>query len=352
MYLQPNIALTFDDVIIQPGYSDISSRNSDEISTETVLCKDLPMKIPIVSANMDTITGGKMAKTMYEIGGYGIIHRFNTICAQGTELLEIPDKKGRLFSIGVGKDGILRLETICYGREVAAVCIDIAHGHCKAMVEQIKIVKAIFPKMPVIAGNIATTDGAICLIEAGADAIKVGIGPGSLCVTRQITGCGVPQLTAIIDIAKALDDLSYDIPIIADGGVKNSGDIIKALAGGASSVMIGSLLAGCLETPGDSFWIDEYTTRGEKVSREYKRYRGMASEQAQLDWKGYVSVVEGESTLAPASGSATTVIENLMKGVRSGMSYIGAKTIQELQEKAVFIRQTSAGYKESTAHRL
>jgi len=340
-------ALTFDDVIIQPGYSDISSRHNGEIDTSTLLCKDIEMGIPIVSANMDTITGGEMASAMSLLGGIGIIHRFSIFARQEQELKKVAPSRC-VFSIGVGKEGQSRCRYLVEyegGANPKAVCIDIAHGHCAAMFDQIRWVKRTYPGLKIIAGNVATARGALDLVEAGADAIKVGVGPGSLCSTRTVTGCGVPQFTAIKSISENLAHKNLTTPIIADGGVRNSGDIVKCLAIGASSVMLGSLLAGCNEAPGEPFSIP-----GD--DKKYKRYAGMASEEAQMNWKGYISTVEGESTFVPAIGPVKDVIDRLMRGVRSGMSYVGARTIKELQEKAVFIRQTSAGYIESTAHRL
>ena len=259
------------------------------------------------------------------------------------------DSKGRLLvgaAIGVTKDVMLRAEKLINaGADV--LVLDSAHGHSRNIIECLKKVKAAFPEMQVIAGNVATAEGTRALIEAGADCVKVGIGPGSICTTRVVSGIGVPQITAIMDAASVAEE--YDIPIIADGGIKYSGDIVKALAAGASVVMIGSMFAGCEESPGDT---EVYQ------GRQFKVYRGMGSLAAMA--KGSKDryfqenstklVPEGVEGRVPFRGSVSDTIFQMMGGLRSGMGYCGTPDIPSLQKNAEFIRITSAGLKESHPH--
>ncbi|RYZ72985.1 MAG: guanosine monophosphate reductase, partial [Proteobacteria bacterium] len=220
------------------------------------------------------------------------------------------------------------------------ITIDIAHGHSIQMMETMKWLKDLYPNIEIIAGNLAMPDAARDLIEAGADAIKVGIGPGSMCTTRIITGCGVPQLTAIALCAEIAD--SYGVPVIADGGIKTSGDIVKAFAAGASTVMLGSMLSGTLETPGE-------------LKNGRKQYRGMASKAAQVSWRGGVPegmAAEGESTMVNIKGHVKDVILEITGGIRSGMSYVNATAVSEMREKTMFMEMSSNGVSESRAHGL
>ena len=218
--------------------------------------------------------------------------------------------------------------------------IDIAHGHSVSMMETMEWIKSSFPTVQLIAGNIATPEGAEDLIRAGADAVKVGIGPGSMCTTRIITGCGVPQLTAIALCSEVA--ASFGVPVIADGGIRTSGDMVKALAAGASSVMLGSMLAGTIETPGE-------------IKSGHKQYRGMASKAAQVSWRGGVPTgmaAEGESTQVAIKGHVKDVILELTGGIRSGMSYINASTVAEIRDRARFMEMSPSGTRESHAHGL
>lgn len=471
--------LTFNDVLLEPKYSDIATRKA--LNTETQLSRRLSLNIPIISSNMDTVTEAPMAARMAELGGIGIIHRFLTIEDQVravsrvkrshnfviadpvtisvgstyadvrqamahhhvTSLLvvdanqrlcgivtprdllfedredapieelmtpferlickqlgpderidfeeakqifrqhrleklplidvdrqikglvtvkdiekrlqypnAVKDSRGRLLvgaAIGVKNDYLERTQALIKAG-VDVLVIDIAHGHSRYLIETLEHVKSEFPDVDVIAGNVATPAGTRDLIAAGADAIKVGIGGGSTCSTRIVTGSGVPQLTAILEccaVAKAAG-----IPVIGDGGVRNSGDMVKALAAGASSVMLGGLLAGCEESPGLTRIKD-----GQKI----KVYRGMASFDAALNRqtaeKGYQVdlddyVPEGVETVIPYKGHVREIIAQLMGGVRSGMSYLGAHTIGEMETNAEFIRMSGAGWNESTPHAL
>lgn len=335
--------MTFDDVLIVPAKSDVRSRRDPVLTSR--LTRQIEIETPVVSANMDTVTESKMAIAMHRLGAFGILHRFMSIDDQVKEVHAA--KAAGLSHIGasigvgvsIGDDYKQRAEAL-----VQAGCdvltIDIAHGHSVAMMEVMEWLKKFFPSIQLIAGNIATPEGAQDLINAGADAIKVGIGPGSMCTTRIITGCGVPQLTAIALCADVAD--RHGVPVIADGGIRTSGDVMKAFAAGASTVMLGSMLAGTLETPGE-------------IKGGRKQYRGMASKAAQVSWRGGVPegmAAEGESTQVAVKGHVKDVLLEITGGVRSGMSYINAATISEIRQKARFMEMTGAGVSESRAHGL
>ena len=466
--------LTFDDVLLVPKFSDITSRSQTNLSTK--LSRNISLNIPFVSANMDTVTESAMAVVMARAGGIGIIHRFLTIQEQANEVLKVKrsgsviienpyiinqdktvqdaidyaeekevsgllvvdsnsklvgivtdrdllfekntthlikevmtkdlvtakpgisleeakdilhnhrieklpiidesgtinglitskditniedypsaskDKKGRPLvgaAVGVKGDFLERTEALLdAGTDVLVV--DIAHGHSENAISTIKNIKKAFPNCELIAGNIATAKGAEDLIKAGVDAVKVGVGSGSICITRVITGSGVPQLSAVMDCAKIGRD--HGIPIISDGGTRTSGDATKALAAGASSVMVGSMLGGTDESPG---------TVLTKNGKRFKVYRGMASLGASLGRKsketGSISfdedlndyVAEGVEALVPYKGTVTDILKQLTGGVRSGLSYCGAHSITQMQENAEFIKMSRAGFAESQPH--
>ncbi len=465
--------LTFDDVLLVPKYSDITSRSQTDLTTK--LSRNISISIPFVSANMDTVTESSMASAMARAGGIGIIHRFLTIKEQANEVLKVKrsgsvmienpysisadksvrdaldyaedkdisgllvvnenskligivterdllfasghtkiqdvmtkdvvtaklgvtldeskellhkhrieklpiiddsgiikglitskditnnadfpnaskDKKGRPLvgaAVGVKGDFLERSESLLEAGADALV-VDIAHGHSENAMSTIRNIKKAFPNCELIAGNIATAHGAEDLIRAGVDAVKVGVGSGSICITRVITGSGVPQLTAVMDCAKIGKD--HDIPIISDGGTRTSGDATKALASGASSVMIGSMLGGTDESPG---------TVLTKNGKRFKVYRGMASLAASIGRKsketGSISldddlndyVAEGVEAMVPYKGTVTDILKQLTGGVRSGLSYCGAHTIDQMQENAEFIKMSRAGFAESQPH--
>ncbi|MGE4130502.1 MAG: guanosine monophosphate reductase [Bdellovibrionales bacterium] len=332
--------LTYDDVLIVPSKSAVRSRKDPNLGARVT--KHHQIGMPFISANMDTVTEAPMAIAMAQLGGLGILHRFMTLEQQVAEIRLVREAGYDLVaaSIGVNEDGQERAQALVdAGAKILTV--DIAHGHSVAMIEILQWLKDKFgDRIDVIAGNVATPEATEELIAAGADAIKVGIGPGSMCTTRLITGCGVPQLTAIawcVEAARA-----HDIPVIADGGIKSSGDIVKALAAGAETVMLGSLLSGTLETPGP-------------IHYGKKHYRGMASRAAQNSWRGGVPegmAPEGESTSVAVKGHVRDVIHELAGGLRSGMSYVNATQLSELSESVRFIEMTPAGYRESVAHGL
>ncbi|MEC8624614.1 MAG: IMP dehydrogenase [Bdellovibrionota bacterium] len=336
--------LTFNDVLLVPRHGDISSRRDP--SLETKVTKNYSLGTPFISANMDTVTESEMALAMAKRGGLGILHRFMDPKEQVEQVKKIREGLSTLehslplaASIGVKEDGKLRADLLA-DAGVEILTIDIAHGDSVMMLEILDHVKKKYPKIDIIAGNVATTDATRRLIEHGADAVKVGIGPGSMCTTRIITGHGVPQLTAVA--LCALEASKFKVPVIADGGLKNSGDVVKALSAGASTVMVGSLVAGTLETPGE-------------MKSGKKRYRGMASKDAQVSWRGDLPkgmVAEGEATEIPCKGSVHHIIEELEGGLRSGMTYMGAMDIKSMVEKAQFVEMSGAGLYESRPHGL
>ena len=473
MKILPDTALTYDDVLLVPQYSEVDSRRA--LSTKSCLTKKIALQVPIVAANMDVVTESEMAITMAREGGIGMIHRFMTIAEQarqiervkkaesfivdkpitmtethtvgdvkrvvdetGTGGILIVDRQEKLIGIVSTRDllfeededkpvteimsrdvhsaspgttlkdaerllhefrveklplvdaagkvaGLVTLKDImkitqfpkatkdargrlsvgaAVGvrdkemRRVEAVlaagadCIvvDIAHGDSHLEIEMIKNIHTHFPAAQIVGGNVATSEGAKRLIDAGVDAVKVGVGPGSICITRNVAGSGVPQLTAVMECAKAAKP--YGIPIIADGGIRQPGDVVKAIAAGAQTVMIGSMLAGTDESPGMIM-----TRRGHR----YKASRGMASLEANInrnkregndltheEIEDYVA--EGVEAAVPYRGRAREVLNQLVGGLQSGMSYSGANSLDELQEKAIFVRMTGAGLKESGPH--
>ncbi|MBM3904623.1 MAG: IMP dehydrogenase [Thaumarchaeota archaeon] len=465
--------LTFDDVLLVPKYSNITTRSQTDLRTK--LSKNISLNIPLISANMDTVTESAMAIAMAREGGIGIIHRFLTVEEEVEEVLKVKrsasvmienpytispdqsakdaisymqekgvsgllvvkdsklagilthrdvmfesessklvrdimtkdvitakpginlveakeilrqhrieklplvddagqvrglvtskdithnenypnaskDKKGRPLvgaAVGVKGDFMERTEALLEA-DADAIVVDIAHGHSENAITTIKNIKKAFPNCELIAGNVATAHGAEDLIKAGVDAVKVGVGSGSICITRVITGSGVPQLTAVYDCAQV--GKKYDVPIISDGGTRTSGDLTKALAAGASTVMVGSLFGGTDESPG-SFVM--------KNGKRYKIYRGMASFYAALGRKsketGNVAinddlndyVAEGVEAMVPYKGTVTDIIKQLSGGVRSGLSYCGAHTIPQMQQNAEFIKMSRAGFAESQPH--
>lgn len=331
--------LTFDDVLLMPKKSEMRSRRDP--SLESKITKTKTLQIPIVSANMDTITEQEMAIGMAKLGGLGILHRFVSIEEQAQQARAVLQSGASVVSasIGVSEDYKERARALVEAG-VNLMTIDIAHGHSVAMMETMKWLKDTFPKIEIIAGNVATPEATEELIQAGADCIKVGIGPGSMCTTRIITGCGVPQLTAIATCAEVAS--RFGVPVIADGGLKTSGDVVKALAAGASVVMLGSMLSGTLETPGE-------------LKGGRKQYRGMASKSAQASWRGGVPVgmaAEGEATMVNVKGHVKDVVMEVTGGIRSGMTYLNATSILEIAENARFIEMSSSGIHESRAHGL
>lgn len=330
--------LTFDDVLLVPQLSDIRSRHDVSLKSGK-----LGLELPIISANMDTVTEENMAIEMARCGGMGIIHRFLDV--QRLDQIIVRTKsctKKFAISIGINEDSDELIE-VAVKRKVDKFCIDVAHGHHGGVADRIALLKSRIPyDITIIAGNVGTPEGVVFLAEAGADIIKVGIGPGSHCTTRVVTGHGFPQLSAIIQCSDAAKDMRVEI--IADGGIRNSGDIAKAIAAGANYVMIGRLLAGTNEAPGTI----ALNTNKEKI----KVYRGMASREAQKD-RGRSKdriIAEGVRSSVPYSGPLSGTLGLLRGGMASALSYTGAHTVKEFQEKAKFIRVTHNSYIEGTPH--
>lgn len=352
--------LTFDDVLIQPAYSEVLP---GEVNTGTRITDRLVLPTPLMSAAMDSVTEARTAIAMARLGGLGVIHKNLTIEAQAAEVAKVKgaevgdgqgmavDGGGRLLAaaaVGVGEDGMARAKALIEAG-ADAVVVDTAHGHSKRVMEAVAAIKALQTDAVVLAGNVATAEAVKALIEAGADGIKVGIGPGSICTTRIVAGVGVPQLTAIMHCVAAAKP--YGVPVIADGGVKFSGDVVKALAAGADAVMIGGLLAGTDEAPGEVIDLG-----GKRI----KAYRGMGSLGAMSAGSGdrygqegrarKKMVPEGIEGCVPYRGPLADQIYQLVGGLRSGMGYTGADDLAALRARARFIRITNAGLSESHVH--
>lgn len=306
-------ALTFDDVLLVPQHSDVESRSEVDTTTQV---GGLTLKVPIFSANMDTITGLEMAEAMSDAGGAGVLHRYqhpDAILA-ALRVLKQADRVA-IPSVGIHYDD--KVAAKHYRDLTRHICVDVAHGDTKATLQMVDFLRNTLGYDTVIAGNVVTLQAAKRLEKAGANVIKVGVGPGSVCTTRSVTGHGYPQFSAIMEIAGAG---CYDV--IADGGLKSSGDIVKALAAGADAVMTGSLFAGCPECPGDG------------------EYRGMASAEAQIEFRGRISnrAAEGVAVRVGKKSPTNVVMAELAGGIRSGFSYSGARTLEELQEVAQFVK--------------
>ena len=338
--------LTFDDVLLVPRRSSIRSRQ--DVSLKTKLTTNIEIDLPILAANMDTVCEQEMAITMASLGGVGILHRFMTVESQAQMVENIKNENSSFVAgaaVGTDHDALLRSKALVEAG-VDVLVLDIAHGHAEHAIDALKELKNSFPDTDVIAGNVATQAGAEDLYEAGADAIKVGVGPGGVCTTRLVAGVGVPQLTAIFSAGE------IPIPVIADGGIKTSGDIAKAIAAGADTVMIGSMFAGTKESPGEV----ESSPKG-----LVKRVRGMASFEAiearairtgeAIDDEYFEQrAPEGVEGVVPYKGEVAKLIAQLVAGLKSGMSYSNARTIPEFWEKAEFNRVTSTGLKENKPH--
>lgn len=333
-------ALTYDDVLLVPQYSDIESRK--EVDLSSYLGANLKLNMPIISSPMDTVTEVDMARAMGMSGGLGIVHRYNNIGKQSEMVFHSADEGWTVgAAIGMTGDYLERAESLVeHGARI--LCVDVAHGHHAMMERCLKALKDRFGEdIHIMAGNVATKVGYEALASWGADSVRCNIGGGSICSTRIQTGHGIPGLQTIFECASA----GLDVPIIADGGIKNSGDIAKALGAGADFVMLGSLLAGTDESPG--------MLLADSSGKKQKIYRGMASRDAQKDWRGRMtSAPEGVTTSIPYKGSVLSVLGDLAMGVRSGFSYTGARTVLEFQTKAKFIKQTGASQVESAAHIL
>lgn len=343
-----DVGLTFDDVLMLPNYTDVKR---EDIDLTTRLTQKIDLKIPLLSSPMDTVTTSEMAIALGLLGGLGIIHRNMEIVSQVMEVKKSKEKTPLVgAAIGVGHDLEERV-TALVRAGVDILVVDSAHGFSKWVIEATKSISGRYKEVGFIAGSVATAAGAKALIEAGAQAIRVGMGPGSICTTRIVTGMGVPQISAVLEVYSLCK--KYGVPVISDGGVRFSGDIVKAIAVGASTVMLGSLFAGCQESPGKLIKIKD---------KKYKVYRGMGSIVAMKEGSSSrygqqyrhgqerKLIAEGIEGMVPFFGTVEEVVTQMVGGLRSGMYYAGVKNIKELQEKTRLIKITQASLVESHPH--
>lgn len=360
-------SLTFDDVLLKPGYTGFVR---SDIQLKTQLTKNITLDIPFVSAPMDTVTESRLAIGLAKCGGIGIIHRNLTVDDQVKEVRTVKEQN---LPVGAAVGSAPGFETrvkALVEAGVDVIVVDSAHGYAKFVIDAVKYIKENFD-VDVIAGNVATADGAKALIDAGVDALRVGMGPGAICTTRIVSGMGVPQLTAIMDTAEVARE--HGVPVIADGGINYSGDITKALAAGASTVMMGRLFAASEEAPGDAVQVrkEDVPSRfksiiGAEDTYTFKTYRGMGSLGAMQkgkdissedefhgkSFKNTLMVAEGVEGLVPCSGPLEQSVTIMLEGVKSGFYYVGAESIPQLWDTAQFQIITAASLSESHPHDL
>lgn len=359
-------ALTFNDVLLLPGFSDFSR---SEIDLTSNLTKTIKLKVPFISSPMDTVTEAKLAIAVAAAGGIGIIHRNLAPGKQAGEVAKVKSK-GLLVGAAVGpNNGFEDRVKLLLPAGVDVVVVDSAHGYTKYTIDTIKILKKKYPKIQIIAGNIATYEGAKALIAAGADALRVGMGPGAICTTRVVSGMGVPQITALADTVRAAKRTKT--PIIADGGMTTSGDMAKALASGAHTVMMGAFFAATIESPGKKVALaeDQVPRRFKSIFKHrgkyiFNEYRGMGSEAAMQkgtrtksegefhgkSYKDRTLVAEGVEGLVFVRGSVAEVVDIAVGGIKSGFYYCGFRNIAEAHKHAKFIQITQASLMESHPH--
>jgi IMP dehydrogenase len=336
--IKSKTSLCFDDILLVPQISNIRSRKEIDLMMHGY-------SFPVVASPMDTVCDYKMASTIANYGGIGFIHRYMDKSDQLLQLQQAlmltQDQYKDGVGIAISSIDVFDTEYIESAMHLGCVwfCIDTANGHNELAVKAVNMLKEYGSNIKVMAGNVATQDGYKYLAMAGADAVRVGIGGGSACTTRIVTGHGVPTLQSVMDCYDAKLDLGLDTMIVADGGIKSQGDIVKAFAAGADMVMLGSMLAGTDESPGE-------------VIDGHKIFRGMASAEAQIDWRGEVSVAEGISTEIPYKGSVINIFHNIENGLRSGCSYTGVSHLAELSESAIFTVVTSNSLNESRPHAI
>lgn len=353
-------AITFDDVLLIPGYSHVLPQDVD---LSARLTPEITLNIPLVSSAMDTVTEAPLAIALACLGGLGFIHKNLPISSQVQQVAQVKefkvlpsehpqaclDDRGRLrvgAAVGASADVLSRVQSLV-NAGVDVITVDSAHGHAQGVVTTVQRIRELFPDLQLIGGNIVTAEAAHDLVNAGANTVKVGVGPGSICTTRIVAGVGMPQLSAINAVMQYCD--RHDVPVIADGGIKYSGDIVKALAAGADTVMLGGLLAGTEESPGEIF---------EEDGQQYKTYVGMGSlaamERGSKDryFQQNVSklVPEGIEGRVPYKGTVADVVYQLCGGLRSGMGYCGTPTIESLRRDGRFVKITAAGLRESHPH--
>lgn len=322
--------LTYDDVLLVPKASPVDSRKNVELNT--FLTDDIVLENPLLSAPMDTVTEQRMAIALGKMGGFGTIHRFMEIEEQAKQVMEAKRADVKVgAAIGINEDYLERANAVV-SAGADSLMIDVAHGHMDKTIKTVEEINQIYPKLPIVAGNVATRQGVSDLANAGANTVKVGVGPGSHCKTRQVTGVGVPQFTAIEKCAE--EGREQDVRIIADGGIRTSGDAVKALMAGATTVMMGSFFMGTDESPGEVQKVDD---------GKAKVTRGMASEDAaeqRTDKAGEVQAEEGVVRTTEYKGSVKPLIDEFNAGLRSGLSYCGGHSISQARENAEFIEVT------------
>ena len=332
--------LSYGDVLLVPQRSPVGSRSDVDLSTN--LTPNVELDSPLLSAPMDTVTEADLAEALGDFGGFGTIHRFLTVEEQAAEVATAADAGVQVgAAVGIDEDYVNRTEAVLEAG-AAAVMVDVAHGHLERTLDAVAHLREEFPDAELVAGNVATPEGVEDLYAAGADCVKVGIGPGSHCTTRKVAGAGVPQLTAVDDCAERAHDLG--ITVVADGGIRTSGDAVKALMAGADTVMMGSFFAGTEEAPGAVV---------ERDGVRYKRSRGMATTaaaQKRSDKEEDVTADEGVEGLTPYKGPVREVSEEFCAGIRSGLSYCGGHTIPAARERAEFVRVAPSAQEREGAH--
>lgn len=332
--------LSYDDVLVVPKRSAVAHRG--DVSLETHLTPSLALDSPILGAAMDTVTEAEAAIALSAVGGLGIVHRFLPVDDQAAEIERVVAAGERAGgAVGIEEDFVERAIALV-DAGAACVVVDVAHGHMERCLDAVADIREAFPEVDLIAGNVATAAGVADLAAAGADCVKVGVGPGSHCTTREVAGAGVPQLTAIDDCAAAAAECG--VTTVADGGITKPGDAVKALLAGADAVMVGGLLAGTTEAPGEVVEMD---------GAQYKRSRGMASAEAgeeRTDKEGGVEAAEGVAGLTPYRGDVASVVADLEAGIRSGLSYCGGADLAAARENAVFVRNSAGAQTRAGAH--
>lgn len=353
--------LCFDDVLLVPQYSEIETRSKVDLSVPgfddpvaSLLPELKPLTCPIVGSPMDTVISPKAAIVLSELGGFGVFHRYCTIdeaVKNYSKFLEMATTEdvssNSMVAIGATGDYLERASAL-FDVGCKTFCIDVAHGHHSSVKNALKELRLKFGDLiHIMTGNVATLEAFNDLADWGSNSIRVGVGGGSMCSTRIRTGHGIPTLQSVMDCARS----DRDAYIVADGGIRNSGDAVKALAAGADMLMLGSILAGHDESPGDLVDTKGFIYHKDNGSVQlFKKFRGMASREAQLQWRGRVSVVEGESTIVPYKGYMMNTLVDLLEGIRSGLSYSGARNIRELRSKAKFVTVTPQGVQENVPH--
>lgn len=341
----------FDDVLLVPQYSEVESRSIIDLSVPgfdspfaSLLATQPHLTCPAVGSPMDTVMGPGSAAILADVGGFGVLHRYCAI-EESLQMYRETVSKAKtkslannvMVAIGATGDYLERAHAL-YSEGCRAFCVDVAHGHHANVKTALSVLRKNFgDSVHIMTGNVATLEAFNALADWGSNSIRVGVGGGSMCTTRLRTGHGIPTLQSVMDCARS----DRDVYIVADGGIRNSGDAVKALAAGADMVMLGSVLAGHDESPGVLITKDHH---------QYKKFRGMASREAQLEWRGKVSVAEGESTLVPYRGSLRDTLTDFLEGVRSGLSYSGAQNIRDLRGKAKFVHVTPNSIRENGPH--